>query len=638
MQTSLETKADSLLLVTSTSSYATMFFTFASSNHLRSQWHLKASRSICRDLTGTMYLLTFALVSLSLLRKAVAIPSAENVTISSRVPSGSKSVIIQMFEWSWDSVASECTNFIGPAGYGFVQVSPPAEHVQGSQWWTDYQPVSYTLTSKRGNRQQFQNMVSACHAAGVKVIADTILNHMAGSDSGTGVAGSSFTHYNYPGIYQNQDFHHCGLESGDEIVNYGNRVEVQTCELVNLADLATDTEYVRGRLAAYINDLLSLGVDGLRLDAAKHIASTDLANILSRLNSKPYITQEVIFGNGEPIQPSEYVGNGDVQEFRYTTTLKSTFLGGGISSLQNLDNRGWVSGSQANVFVTNHDTERNGDSLNSNSPSNTYVTATIFSLAHPYGTPTVLSSYSFSNIDDGSPNGGAGTCTATGGSNGWLCQHRWTAISGMVGFRNTVGSAAINNWVSPQSQQIAFGRGSAGFVAINNADSTWSASFSTSLADGSYCDVISGRSSDGACTGVGVTVSGGIFNANVPPRSAIAIHTGQKGTGGSTGGGGGGSGTVAVTFIETATTTFGENIFLVGSVTQLGNWAPASAIALSSANYPQWSVTVNLPANTAIEYKFIRKETDGSVVWESDPNRQVTTAASGSQTLNSSWK
>lgn len=36
-------------------------------------------------------------------------------------------------------------------------------------------------------------------------------------------------------------------------------------------------------------------------------------------------------------------------------------------------------------------------------------------------------------------------------------------------------------------------------------------------------------------------------------------------------------------------------------------------IALSSANYPTWSVTVTLPANTAFQYKFIRKETDGSV-------------------------
>ena len=38
------------------------------------------------------------------------------------------------------------------------------------------------------------------------------------------------------------------------------------------ASLATETEYVRARLAAYTNDLISLGVDGLRLDAAKRMS------------------------------------------------------------------------------------------------------------------------------------------------------------------------------------------------------------------------------------------------------------------------------------------------------------------------------------------------------------------------------
>ena len=50
-------------------------------------------------------------------------------------------------------------------------MSPAQEHVQGPEWWTDYQPVSYSLISKRGNRTQFKNMINACHAAGVKVIA-----------------------------------------------------------------------------------------------------------------------------------------------------------------------------------------------------------------------------------------------------------------------------------------------------------------------------------------------------------------------------------------------------------------------------------------------------------------------------------
>ncbi|KIY61881.1 carbohydrate-binding module family 20 protein [Cylindrobasidium torrendii FP15055 ss-10] len=561
-----------------------------------------------------------------------------------RAPSKSNKVIIQIFEWTWDSIAAECTNFIGPAGYGYVQVSPPAEHVTGSQWWTDYQPVSYKLISKRGNRAQFANMITTCHAAGVGVIADTILNHMAGSDSGSGVAGSSFTHYNYPGIYQTQDFHHCGLTNGDDINDYSNRAQIQTCELVNLADLATDTEYVRGKLAAYVNDLVSLGIDGLRLDAAKHIAPDDIANILGRVSNRGYITQEVIYDSSGPsgTLPADYVRNGDVQEFRYTSTIRDAFNNGDISGLRDLENRGWVAGSSANVFVANHDTERDGSSLKYNSANNVYVTATIFSLAHPYGTPTILSGYSFNNKDDGSPNGGVGTCSSTGGSNGWLCQHRWVAFAGMVGFRNNAKSTAVTNWQSPQGNRIAFERAGTGFVAINNDGSAWTGTFTTSLAAGTYCDVISGASTNGACTGTSFTVSGGSFTATVPARSAIAIHTGATGTGSGNGGGGGGggnTGSVAVTFQETATTSLGQNIYLVGSISQLGSWAPASAIALSSANYPVWSATVSIPAGTTFTYKFLRKESNGSWVWESDPNRSGTVNSSGStQTITTSWR
>ena len=38
-------------------------------------------------------------------------------------------------------------------------VSPPQEHIAGAQWWTDYQPVSYNIVSKRGDRTQFQKFV-----------------------------------------------------------------------------------------------------------------------------------------------------------------------------------------------------------------------------------------------------------------------------------------------------------------------------------------------------------------------------------------------------------------------------------------------------------------------------------------------
>lgn len=49
---------------------------------------------------------------------------------------------------------------------------------------------------------------------------------------------SEFTHYDYPGFYQTQDFHHCGLRPYDNIVDYTNAIEVWTCQLVGLAEYA----------------------------------------------------------------------------------------------------------------------------------------------------------------------------------------------------------------------------------------------------------------------------------------------------------------------------------------------------------------------------------------------------------------
>ena len=164
-------------------------------------------------------------------------------------------------------------------------------------------------------------MVKRCNAVGVGIYVDAVINHMAGVDSGTGIGGSAFTHYNYPGLYQAGDFHHCGLNGNDDILSYMNRSEVQNCELVNLADLNTGSPGVQDKVAAYMNDLVSLGVAGFRIDAAKHIDTNELKAILGKLNNttsgaKPFIFQEVIEGAGEPIKAKEYVQNGDVTEFK----------------------------------------------------------------------------------------------------------------------------------------------------------------------------------------------------------------------------------------------------------------------------------------------------------------------------------
>jgi len=465
--------------------------------------------------------------------KFLALASLISLALATPAPrqAAGKEVIIQLFQWNWDSVANECRDFIGPAGYGYVQVNPVTEHIQGSQWWTDYQVVSYKLQSKRGTVDQYRNMVNTCHAAGVKVIADVVFNHMAGLDSGTGVAGSQFSHYNYPGIYQGQDFHYCGT-SGNDIQQWDDRWQVQNCELANLADLATESDYVRGKLADHANELLSLGTDGLRIDAAKHMPVNDLQAIFGRLSRQPsYVTQEIYYGGGAGVTPGEYTGIGQAQAFQYAFALKSAFENGGIASLRSPESNGYSpsdSGS-SNTFVANHDTERNGGTLTTNSANNIYTLAHVWILAHPFGSPTVLSSYQFSNGDSGAPNGNYGTCSGNGGTNGWYCQHRWISISGMVGFRNTVQTAGITNWASPSSQRVAFGRGNAGFVVINNTDQGWSSTFQTSLPAGTYCNVVDGVKNGGSCTGSTITVgSNGSFSYTIGSRGAVAIHINAK--------------------------------------------------------------------------------------------------------------
>ncbi|KAG8880650.1 hypothetical protein FRB98_004964 [Tulasnella sp. 332] len=439
------------------------------------------------------------MLSAALLLLSATPAAADSVYLSSHIPTTTNKIIVQMFEWTWDSVAAECGYFLGTSGVGFVQVSPAQENWKGDGvWWDSYQPESYNIAGKHGNRTSFANMVTTCHNNGVGVIVDTVMNHQTGQTSGTGWTGDTFTKYVYPGTYEYQDFHHtqCGswngqiskwedslqwLEEEEEthaqhpgLDNYGNATEVQFCELVGLADLATETEYVRSRLAQYINDLISLGVDGLRLDASKHMPVADIANILSRTTKQLYITQEVIYGAGEPITPNMYTGNGDVQEhvlpysregdmlFRFTSAIESAFNSGNIAQLQ-------------------------------------YV-----------------------------PFDGYGTCYGTGGVNGFLCQHRWIAIAGMIGFFNQVGSSVVVHWVSDAYNRIAYGRGALGHVGINLSGSTWTRSFTTSLPSGTYCDIVHGSVSGTTCSGPTIVVSNGEFTTTVNTYDGFGIHTGAK--------------------------------------------------------------------------------------------------------------
>ena len=458
-------------------------------------------------------------------------------------PAGARDVGVQLFQWSWDAIAQECPDVLGPAGYGWVLTSPPQEHILGEEWWTAYQPVSYQVESRLGTREQFAAMVQTCDEAGVAIVADAVINHMTGQSSpGVGWAGSSYEHYEYPGLYSDAegDFHHCGMTLNDDIENYQDAYQVRTCELVNLADLATETERVRATLTAYLEDLLSLGVAGFRIDAAKHMPAEDIEAIVGGLPEGTKVLQEVIGAVEEPIQPAEYLDAGQVFDFSYPEDLVGLVGGGTLSRVAEIGTSATALPSQkAIVFVDNHDTERNGQTFSYKDAEN-YALANVMMLAWDYGTPVVYSGYAFSARDTGplqTPEGEVvdAQCAAEIGpgvrlENGeWVCQHRWTPIQGMVGWRSAVGDAPVTDLWS-ERRVVAFGRGGAGFVAGNGGASEAEHTFTTSLAPGTWCDVLTGGlTADGACSGETVEVGeDGSFSATLGPDSAIALHVGAR--------------------------------------------------------------------------------------------------------------
>lgn len=448
---------------------------------------------------------------------------------------------VQLFQLPWASIARECETTLGPNGFAWLLTSPPQEHIVRDEWWASYQPVSYRLESRLGTRDEFADMVERCDAAGVDVIADAVVNHMTGQDAaGTGSAGSAYEHYAYPGLYGYDDFHHCGLTPDDDIDDYDSREQVQTCELVNLADLDTASASVRQMITTYLEDLLSLGVAGFRIDAAKHMAADDVAAIVDGFPEGTRILSEVIRGGGEPVQPEEYTGFGQVFEFSYSRDLGPQVIAGRIYDPDLSDVRpGHVPAASAVVFVDNHDTER-GEAAVTSRDGPLYVIANVLMLADDYGTPVVYSGYVFDDRDAGAPSDADGRVAAascddvdgpadSSAVGERTCVHAWAAVAGMLEWRAAVGDAPRREGVA-EADAYGFERDGRGVVAVNLGDEETTLAVPTSLPAGAYCDVVSrGPSADpGPCDDARVEVADGSATFVLAPRTAAAIHLGSS--------------------------------------------------------------------------------------------------------------
>ncbi|MEU9099510.1 alpha amylase C-terminal domain-containing protein [Streptomyces sp. NPDC048361] len=96
----------------------------------------------------------------------------------------------------------------------------------------------------------------------------------------------------------------------------------------------------------------------------------------------------------------------------------------------------------------------------------------------------------------------------------------------MVGWHNAAAGQTVANWWDTGGKAIAFSRGNAAWIAINNGSSALTQTFTTGLAASTYCDVIhSTPNASGACSGATVTVgSSGTATVTVPAGDAVAMY------------------------------------------------------------------------------------------------------------------
>lgn len=90
-----------------------------------------------------------------------------------------------------------------------------------------------------------------------------------------------------------------------------------------------------------------------------------------------------------------------------------------------------------------------------------------------------------------------------------------------------------------------------------------------------------------------------------------------------------------VIFHVNANTNYGETIHVVGSIPELGSWDTDKCTeAMMCPNYPEWFLHVSVPADTTFSFKFIKKDANGNVTWESCENRVITSSSSPAGTID----
>lgn len=226
-------------------------------------------------------------------------------------------------------------DYIEGMGFDAIMISPIVKNIAGrvsygeayhGYWVEDL----YALNDNFGSRQDLLDLIDALHKRDMWLMVDTVVNNMAyitnGSDPSTDVNYSIFDPFN------NEDYFHPYCK----ITNYENYTLAQECwtgdTIVPLPDLKTEASNVQSMLESWIKELVSnYSIDGLRLDAAKHVTPSFLPNFYEAAGM--FMTGEIVESSADIIcnYQTNYITS--VPNYPVYYAMLSAFTEGNISAL-----------------------------------------------------------------------------------------------------------------------------------------------------------------------------------------------------------------------------------------------------------------------------------------------------------------
>jgi glycosidase len=211
----------------------------------------------------------------------------------------------------------------------------------------------------------FDNLVSAAHSSGIKVIVDFAPNHTTQDNAGE--FGAFYDNGTFMGNYTsdtNGYFHHNG-----NISNWDDRYQVQYYTLFNLADLNQEHATVDAYMKASAQLFQQHGVDGFRIDAIKHITwgwQYSLANSIYTYGDSFLFGEWYQAGTSDPLYHDSYKYTNksgiSMLDFPLNTAIRNVF--GSNANFSEIDTV--LTAEAANftwdedlvTFVDNHDMTR----------------------------------------------------------------------------------------------------------------------------------------------------------------------------------------------------------------------------------------------------------------------------------------